>query len=209
MAKEIAVFTGTDGMSASLDEPGKVVVYRRAQGSWEPDREQDFSLGQARGMRELRRKINEMLQFLGGCRIFVARSATGVPYFELEKAGHSVWEFEGRPADFLEHVWAEEERERTAEQTPAAPELPTPEETTPGNFLVNIRDIQGNSADITSKQVLRQFIAGGAFRSLAIICSHVPPWVEVEALHRGFGFEAEQLGRHEFRVRVFKKTADA
>ncbi len=106
-------------------------------------------------------------------------------------------------------MWTEEERERTAEQPPAAPELPVPEETTPGNFLVNIRDIQGNSADVTSKQVLRQFIAGGGFRSLAIICSHVPPWVEVEALHRGFGFETEQLDRHEFRVRVFKKTADA
>lgn len=209
MAKEIAVFTGTDGTSASLDEPGKVVVYRRAQGSWEPDRERDFSLGQSRGMRELRLKINEMLQFLGGCRVFVARSATGVPYFELEKAGHSVWEHEGRPADFLEQVWTEEERERTAEQTPALPQIPVPMETTPGNFLVNIRDIQGNSADTTSKQVLRQFIAGGGFRSLAIICSHVPPWVEVEALHRGFGFEAKQMDRHEFRVRVFRKTADA
>jgi len=150
-----------------------------------------------------------MLQFLGGCRVFVARSATGVPYFELEKAGLSVWESEGWPADFLEHVWAEEERERAAEKASAVPDVPVPEETTPGHFLVNIRDIQGNSADITSKQVLRQFIAGGGFRSLAIICSHVPPWVEVEALHRGFGFETEQLDRHEFRVRVFKKAAGA
>jgi Fe-only nitrogenase accessory protein AnfO len=209
VAKEIAVFTGTDGASASLDEPGAVVVYRRAQGMWEPDRERDFSIGQAGGMRELRMKMGEILQFVGGCRIFVARSATGVPYFELEKAGLSVWESEGRPADFLENVWTEEERERTAEPAPAMPEVPVPEETSPGNFLVNIRDIQGNSADITSKQILRQFIAGGGFRSLAIICSHVPPWVEVEAMHRGFGFETEQLDRHEFRVRVFKKAAGA
>jgi Fe-only nitrogenase accessory protein AnfO len=198
MAKEIAVFIGADGTSASLDEPGKIVVYRRAQGSWEPDRERDFSIGRAGGMRELRQKMSEVLQFLGGCRVFVARSAAGVPYLELEKAGHSVWEFGGRPAGFLEHVWAEEERERAAEQTPAAAELPVPEETSPGNFLVNIRDIQGNSADLTSKQVLRPFIAGGGFRSLAILCSHVPPWIEVEALHRGLGFETEQQGRHEF-----------
>jgi Fe-only nitrogenase accessory protein AnfO len=209
MAKEIAVFLGADGTTASLDVPGKVIVYRRAQGSWEPDREQSFSLGEARGMRELRLKMGGLLQFLGGSRVFVARSAAGVPYFELEKAGQSVWENEGRPADFLEHVWTEEERERMAEKTPATPEMPMPEETTPGNFLINIRDIQGNSADLTSKQVLRQFIAKGGFRSLTIICSHIPPWIEVEALHRGFGFEAEQLGRHEFRVRVIKKPADA
>jgi Fe-only nitrogenase accessory protein AnfO len=209
MAREIAVFMGADGTSAPLDEPGKVVIYRRAQGLWEPDREKDFFIGGAAGMRDLRLKMGEMLQFLGGCRVFVARSATGVPYFELEKAGHSVWESEGCPACFLEQVWTEEEQERAAEKTQTAPDLPVPEETTQGNFYVNIREIQGNSADVTSKQVLQQFIARGGFRSLAIICSHVPPWIEVEALRRGFGFETEQLGSHEFQVRVIKKAVDA
>lgn len=209
MAREIAVFLGADGTTVSLEAPGKAVVYRRAQGSWEPDREQSFSLGRSMGMRELRLNMGELLQFLGGCRVFVARSATGVPYFELEKAGKSVWEYGGRPADFLEQVWTEEERESNAEKTQAMPELPVPEEMTPGNFLINIRDIQGNSADLTSKQVLRRFIDRGGFRSLAIICSHIPPWIEMEALHRGFSFGAEQLDRHEFLVRVIKKSADA
>jgi Fe-only nitrogenase accessory protein AnfO len=206
MAKEIAVFAGPDGMTVPLDGAGKVVVYRRAQGSWETDRLSDFDFGKVRGMRELRLIMHDMLEFLGGCRIFVARSAAGVPYFELEKAGYSVWEIEGLPAGFLEHVWEEEEREREAEIEQPAPALPVPEETTPGNYYINIREIQGGNADLTSKQILQQFIRWGGFHSLSIVCSHIPPWVEMEAMGRGFGFEAEQVGRHEFRVRVVGKA---
>ncbi len=112
MAKEIAVFLGADGSSVSLDEPGNVAIFRRALGSWEKNREKGFSLGQVNGMRELRLKMGEILQFMDGCRIFIARSASGVPYFELEKAGCTVWEYTGKPADFLEHVWEQEEKEQ-------------------------------------------------------------------------------------------------
>jgi Iron only nitrogenase protein AnfO (AnfO_nitrog). len=209
MGKEIAVFIGPDGTSAPLDQRGKVVVYRRAQGSWEADRERAFFIGEAGGMRELRQMMGEMLQFLGGCRIVVARSATGVPYFELEKSGRSVWEYTGRPADFLEQVWEGEEKDLAAAKTQEPQALPSPVEQTPGNFFINIKEIQGQSADVTSKQILQQFVRRGAFRTLAIICSHIPPWIEVEATTLGFSFEAEQLGKNEFRVRLAKKMADA
>ena len=209
MAKEIGVYEGPDGAAAPLDRPGTVVVYRRAQGTWEPDRLADFDAGRARGMRELRLMMGEMLQFLGACRVFVARSVAGVPYFELEKAGYSIWELEGRPAGFLEHVWADEARAREAEQARKAPDLPVPEETAPGSYYIDIRDLQGGNADLTSKQVLQQFIRRGGFHTLSIACSHVPPWVEMEALGHGFGCEIEQLGRHEFQVRVSGRPPDA
>ena len=49
MAKEIAVWLGTNGSSASLDEPGRIAVFRRAQGSWQMNREKELSICQARG----------------------------------------------------------------------------------------------------------------------------------------------------------------
>ena len=209
MAREIAVFVGADGACTVLEAPGRVVVYRRAQGAWEPDRETGFSCGGVRGMRELRQKMGELLPFLGSCRVFVARSAAGVPFFELEKAGHSVWECEGRPADFLEQVWTGEEQARAAEATRETAGLPVPEETSAGHYYVNIREVQGGNADLTSKQALQQFVRRGRFLTLTIGCSHVPPWVEAEALCRGFGFETQQLGPHEFRVRVAARPPGA
>lgn len=207
MAKEVAVFLGADGSSASLDEPGKVAVFRRTLGSWEINREREFSMGEVMGMRELRLKMSEILQFMDGCSIFVARSITGVPYFELEKAGCAVWEYAGKPAGFLERVWEEEEKELTTEKTQAMPGIPAPEERTPGNFYISIKEIQRNTPEITSKQVLQQFIRKGGFRTLEVICGHVPPWLEVEAADGRLTYEAEQLGRNEIKVKIVKRAA--
>ncbi len=205
MSKEIAVFLAADGSSASLNEPGKVAVFRRAQGAWALDREKEFFLDQVKGMRELRIKMEEILRFLNECKVFVASSATGVPYFELEKAGCGVWEITGKPGDFLEKVWEEEEKELALEKTQDTPCIPAPEETSPGDFFISIKEIQGKNADLSSKQILQQFIRNGGFRTLSIICSHVPPWIGVDAMRAGLDFEAEQLGKNEFKVKIIKK----
>lgn len=204
MAKEIAVFVGPDGSSASLEEPGKVVVFRLAQGAWEVDRELEASMGDVKGMRELRQHMAGIVRFLDECRVFVARSATGIPYFELEKAGCSIWEYVGTPDDFLGRVWEREEAERASEDKQAAPGIPSPEETSPGNFFISIKEIQSRNADVSSKQVLREFIRQGGFRSLLIICGHTPPWIEAEAMRGGFLFEVEQVDRNEYKVKIAK-----
>ena len=210
MAKEIAVFLGPDGTSAALDMRGKVVVFRLARGAWEVSRQLDVSPGDAGGMRELRQKMAEVIGFLDGCRVFVARAVTGVPYFELEKAGCSVWEYEGQPADFLDRIWALEEADRAAGAPRPGPEqLPVPVERSPGHFFISIMEVQSKNAGASSKQILREFIRKGGFRSLHIVCGHVPPWIEVEAERIGLGFEAEQVSINEFAVRLMKKAPGA
>ncbi|WP_424358936.1 Fe-only nitrogenase accessory AnfO family protein [Methanocella sp. MCL-LM] len=204
MVKEVAVFLDAEGTSASLSDPGKVVVYRRANGSWEIDREKQFSIGHARGMRELRLGMSDMLQFLAGCKIIVTRSATGVPYFELEKGGCSVWEITGRPEEFLDQVWQDEERENLAVEPEAPAAIPVPEETSPGHYFISIKAMQEKNAGVSSKQVLLQFVLAGNFKSLAVVCSHVPPWIEAEALRAGLAVETEKLGKSEFKVRVVR-----
>ena len=208
MAKEIAVFLGLDGSSASLDEPGRVVVFRRAQGSWQVNREKELSMCQAKGMRELRMKMAEMLQLMDGCRIFVARSASGIPFFELEKAGCSVWEYQGHPSGFLERVWDKEEKDKAIEKTPASPGIPAPEEKTPGNFYISLVDVQRNDAEVSSKQILQRFIRQGRFRTLEISCSHIPPWIEAESMGMGLSYSVEQLSLNELRVRLKKSGCD-
>jgi Fe-only nitrogenase accessory protein AnfO len=205
MAKEIAVFIGADGASASLEEPGKVEVFRRALGAWELNREKEFSMGDAKNMRELRLLMSEIIRFMDGCRVFVARSASGVPYFELEKAGCTVWECEGKPSAFLERVWDQEEKDALA-KVPEPQAMPVPEERTPGNFFISIKEIQRNIPEVTSKQVLQHFIRSGVFRTLEIVCGHIPPWLEIEAVDSGLAYEAEQLGKNEFKVRIAKKS---
>ncbi len=196
---EIAVLLGPDGRTGPLTEPGRIVVFRRDRGVWEPDRETAFAIDPGIGLRGLRHAMQDLLVFLGGCRIVIARTARGVPYFELEKARCTVWEIAGDPAGQLEEVWQEEAE---AQQVPETAGIPVPEEITPGNYYISVTELQEANAGVSSKQVLLPFLRRNAFRSLVILCNHVPPWLSVEAMTAGCRIEAEQLGDHEFRVRL-------
>lgn len=83
---------------------------------------------------------------------------------------------------------------------PASPAIPAPEEKAPGRYCISLKDVQRNSAEVTSKQVLQRFIRQRLFRTLEISCSHIPPWVEAEAMAMGLSYRVEQPGLSDFRV---------
>jgi Fe-only nitrogenase accessory protein AnfO len=204
--QEIASIIGPDGGSIPISEPGMVVVYRRVRGSWEKDREMAFAIEPARGLRDLRNKVDDLKALLRDCRVFVAKSASGALFFELEKARFSVWEISGTPAEFLESVWLDERSEQTAAAQPHDAGIPAPTETFPGRFTISIREIQGKRPEISSKQVLQDFVRKGAFEQLEVICDHMPPWIEVDATRCGFEIETETIRKNEVKVRLTKNA---
>jgi len=206
MEKEIAVILDTSGRSSVLAEPGTLVVFSRSPGGWKKERELPLVPDPAQGLKKMREQMAGVLEFLSPCRILVTRSAGGALYFELEKARVALWEIEGKPEEFLDEVWTEEEKEQAKDPHPArageGPTLPVPQEKTPGTFFISIKEVQGKRPDISSKQVLQQFIRRGGFLVLDIICTHVPPWIEVEAERRGYMLETEQVDRETVKVRL-------
>lgn len=205
---EIATMLGSGDRTIPLGESGRVVIYHRRQGIWEVDRMMVFAPDQCTSLREMREKMAGLILFLEGCQIFVAETAGGALFFELEKARCHVWEIAGTPDEFLNSVWEEEEEEQANADTPARVQgMPAPVELIPGHFSISIKEIQVKTPEITSKQVLQQFIRKGEFSSLEIICDHVPPWIELEANRRGFTIEREQLGKNEVRARLIRDQA--
>lgn len=206
MPNDIAVFTGENNMAANLYEKGKIIVYRKKQGEWAELREIEFMLDKTQGMRDLRAKMDEAVDFLADCRIFVARSLSGVPYFALEKAGFSVWEFEGRPMEFLDYILEQEEEARVAETRRREISLvPLPVETGNGCYKISLKEIQTNNTGFTSKQVLLPFLRKGGFYSLEVRCSHVPPWLEAELTAGSLAGVTEKISKDEFRITITKK----
>ena len=204
--QEIAAILGPGGASIPLTESGTVVVYRRVQGAWEKDREMAFAIEAALGLRDLRNKVEELKAFLRDCRVFVAKSASGALFFELEKARLSVWEIAGKPAEFLDNVWRDEKDEQMATCLPADAGIPAPTETSPGHFAISIKEIQGKRPEVSSKQVLQDFVRRGAFEKLEILCDHLPPWIEVDATRCGYEVGTEQIGKNEIKVRLTKNA---
>ncbi|OPY56170.1 MAG: Iron only nitrogenase protein AnfO (AnfO_nitrog) [Pelotomaculum sp. PtaU1.Bin035] len=183
MRRSIAVYVGENGETTSLFNQGRLVVYQKKKGKWSSMKEMDFSPDGSRGIKELRKKMEEVLEFLGNCRVIVGLSITGVPYYELEKCRFSVWEFEGRPLEFLDYVLEKEEEKQSledAEQNACLRFIPI--ETSSGNYQISIKEIQEKDIGLTTKQVLLPVLRKGNFNSLEVICSHVPPWLEAGLL---------------------------
>ena len=207
MIPEIAAMLDQDGGTTTLTGPGEVIVYARRQESWEPIRAMPFSLDPSQGLAQLRLKMGELVAFLGDCRIFVTRAASGAIFFELEKARCTVWEISGRPEEFLEQVWKEEE-EQDSVPLSGTVEIPVPVEIAPGQYYLSIKDIQGKRPEISSKQVLQKFIKTGGYEKLEVICDHVPPWIALESDCCGFTMQSERLGPSEVKVLLVKNPKD-
>jgi Fe-only nitrogenase accessory protein AnfO len=203
MAREIAVFLDTDSLTGTLGAPGKVRVYRRWQRTWTVTREMDFTLAAADGLNGLRRRMAELVAFLGECDIFVARSLSGVPYYELEKAGFSLWEKSGDPLVYLEGVWAGEEAERVATKPPPAPPVPLgPSEISPGHYFISLKEIQARNTGITTKHVLQPFLRRASFSVLEVVCNHLPPWLEIDLQSGVFAWTSEKVSEREIKVLI-------
>lgn len=199
MIAEIAVMLGSDGMTTTLTEPGEVVIFSQTIGEWEAVKRLPFGLDTREGLVGTRKKMAELISFLGDCRIFVARAASGAIFFELEKTGCGVWEIEGSPADFLESVWIEEEMQQEAIPSGVV-DIPVPVEISSGQYYLSIREYQGQRPEVSSKTILQKFIRAGKYTTLEVICDHVPPWIALESSCCGFSMESNRLGPGEVKL---------
>lgn len=206
MPYDIAVFLDEQGATGNLDEKGEIAVYQKNQGQWTELRVKEFVFDKSAGLQGLRNKMAEVLEFLGDCRVFVALTVTGVAYFSLEKAGCSLWEFEGRPAEFLDYILEQEETTRSADNKRQEISLvPLPVETGNGCYKISLKEIQASNGGFTSKQVLQPFLRKGGFYSLEVLCSHVPPWLEAEMAGGGLNGEITQISKNELKLTITRK----
>ncbi|MEG6587039.1 Fe-only nitrogenase accessory AnfO family protein [Dendrosporobacter sp. 1207_IL3150] len=207
MALSIAVLVGDDGRTISAYEPGWIIVFQKQQGVWNVIEEKNFDLEQSKGVRSMRQKIDENVEFIAAkSKVFVALNVNGIFYFELEKAGLSIWEFEGKPDEFLDYIINQEEAAELAREQITPVEVPRPKQTSPGEYTFSLKEIQENNSSITSKQALLPFVKAGTFTKLEISCNHIPLWLEAIALEGNYTCLKEQINSKEVKVTLIKNT---
>lgn len=206
MPLNIAVALDQHGNTTSIDEPARIVVYQKKQGAWLAVQEFVCDLEQGKGLRHMRQKLAELVAVIAkSSQVFVGLSVTGIPYFELEKAGLVIWEFEGRPAEFLSYIEHKEEEARLDREKMKPVAVPAPRQTAPGRFFISLKEVQENNSGITSKQVLYSFVNKADFDQLEVVCNHVPPWLEAIAPEKGFQCLKKKISNKEIRVTISKK----
>lgn len=200
---EIAIFVGRDGLIASMQEAGEIRVYQHYCGTWDMCRKMPFFLDTVRGLHSMRDYMKTVLHFLGECRIFIGLAVSGVLFFELEKAGFTIWEATGLPLEVLQGVLEEEgNRISSRAKATAAISKPEPREISPGFYSISLKDIQNCGGRVTSKQVLIPLLQKMDFIDLEIICSHVPPWLEEQILTGQLRARVDKSSSFESRINI-------
>lgn len=177
----IAVYVNEQGEAATLGEKGFVRVYDRLEQGFRIVCEISFDLEQGLSIAGIRRYLQERIQLLKECKVFVANQVLGQLYYVLEAHGFESFEAEGKPEEFLDSIYETMQREpRKTEGMKAEPqdyfEL-TEEE---GVYLVNLKTVLNLDCSLTSKKLLLPFLRKKDYKKLKIVCDHIPKWFATE-----------------------------
>lgn len=210
MEKKIACFLDEHGETSILDREGVVKVYERRKGEgWFSQREFPFNLDKTLGLTVMRGRLTEMAKALEDCSVFVAEEISGLVYNILDILGFSLWEMKGKPENFLEDILEKEEQrwiEMERDKVDTANYFLQGERE--GCYNVNLKEIQKNDGEITSKQILLPFLKNSTFFELRVICAHIPPWFENEFERLKLKSYNRKLGEGSYEVIIHKRICE-
>jgi Fe-only nitrogenase accessory protein AnfO len=202
----VSVFINSKGITASPTEEGFVKIYKYDTDTkvWEVSEIFEFSLLSCSSIPEMRKTILDLLQKLGNCRIFIARSVVGQLYSVLDANRFHIYEVDGKPEEFLDSILRYEEDEAQALDTEITePQIPCPQETDiPGTYTINLKNALNSAPGLSSKKILLPFLTSSNFNILEIICDHIPKWFDSEFNYKGLSSTITKLNEFEYKVTI-------
>lgn len=190
---KIAVFVNQEGNTGNFNSRGIIRVYEKDTNDWSVRDSFSFDLGQSQSAVMMRENLKMFMNRLSDCNVLVGDKIIGLAYNILDRSGIHIWEFKGKPEEFLDIVLRKEtdmEQELTSTQEEPFVQLGS------GRYYVNIKEILLANGEITSKKIMFPFFDEVMFDELHVVFSHIPPWLgpELEKRALTMNVEAESIG---------------
>ncbi|MBR0597736.1 Fe-only nitrogenase accessory AnfO family protein [Sinanaerobacter chloroacetimidivorans] len=197
MPDKIAVIHNKNKQLTSLEECCSIGFYQATVAGWQPAGEIYWQIGDLSSMTHVRNSIRILIEHLDDCRIILGRKISGLPYHVFDKMGFHIFESECQesPALFqdilceISDVQKECAKDLDREQISKSPVSPNSD----GNYSLNLIDLQKAFPEISSKKALQQFIEDDDYLGLELICSHIPPWMELSIARKNVNLQVESL----------------
>ncbi|WP_455714220.1 Fe-only nitrogenase accessory AnfO family protein [Anaerosporobacter sp.] len=175
---EIAVLVDSEGKTSGFEKNGSLCIYSKENGAWFEKKCMEHDLKGVINADILREKIKDICDWLEDCKILVVNRIRGVHYIGFEERQVSMLEIEGKPEQFLDDIKECWQHQRTGQKVPL--EHNAIHEQRQGIFYTDLREVMKGNTSYNSKQILLPFLKKQKFKSLEIICDHVPKWLEKE-----------------------------
>ena len=198
----LAVLVNDKGQTTSFEKDGTVRLYIKTDDGWELQKEKAYSCEGLENAEGFRKSLLEIIRWMPGCDLVVVNRIRGVQYLAFEEHKISMLEIPGRPEDFIQDIHLCETHERTEDAIPL--EHVAIYEQTPDHYYSDLRDVMNGKTSYNSKQILLPFFKNANFKSLEILCEHVPKWFEKELPELHLIFTAENF-KNGVKIKVFPR----
>ncbi len=200
---EIAVMVDEQGKTSGLEQDGTLRIYSKTDGEWSIVREKKYYIQNITNAALLRECICEIGKWMMESRILIVNRIRGIHYIAFEEHQISMLEIKGLPEDFLDDVRDCLRHQRTGKEVPL--EHNAIYEAQPGIYYTDLREVMKGNTSYSSKQILLPFIKNREFKSLEILCEHVPKWLEKNLTELKLMLTVEKF-KDCLKVRIYHKV---
>lgn len=212
MSIKIGVLVDKDNKTTTIYESGIVNVYTK-EDEWKVVNEIAFNMNAEEGIAAIHKRVDELIESLDDCKVFIGKSVEGVPYTVLKRSGFTIAEAEGNPSEFLDEFLEifEEKKKKKQEEEAKKNSIANAEPVEldkPGSYFIDLKKLQEEDPNISSKKVLLPFLNNKTFYDLKVLCSHIPPWFEKELENLNMKMDSTKTANDVFEVIISHKVCN-
>lgn len=197
MVMKIAALA-SGGVLSSLESCTEVLLFEKQGDTWQMTEQLPFRL-EGCNPSEIRDSVRSLILELVNCSVVVSTCIAGIPYHVFDRMGFSVFEADLLSYELLDDLLQDVvlEKKQAVDKKTATEPIPEDDE---GRWVFDLISLQEKHPEISSKQALRPFIQKRNFLELKLLCTHVPPWLDVELPAKHLGYTIEHLRDGQLKV---------
>ncbi len=179
MGEKIAVYMQADRSLVSFTDADQFTIYEK-QDCWTPTGIVKLDDIIASNMTELRKTVGKTADKLGDCKIIAGKELTGIAFSVFDRKGFDVFEIAQLSNDILDGILEDiKQGDVLMKMKENIIKNAAPVETdTPGMYWLDLIELQTQCPEVSSKKALKDFLDSTPFLELALVCKHIPPWLE-------------------------------
>jgi Fe-only nitrogenase accessory protein AnfO len=195
---KIAVFVDEKGNAVPYHSEGIIALYAFDGNDWHCTKKTPLASDQSTNIAEVRERINAVIAEIEDAKVLMIETIKSLPIAVFDGFGITVWKHRGIPTEAFNYVKEQEAnkvrqprsccdspncKSTCSPKTDECASVPSPitfNNIGSGLYTIDLAKILAGNSSLNSKQILIPFFQNTAFKTLEIICQHVPKWFDRE-----------------------------
>ncbi len=177
--ERIAVFTDQNGNMANFYDCVCFQIFLRVNGDFVLEKTVDYERILPSGASKVREAAKHLTEILEECKTVAFGEISGIPYAVFDREGFLIFSIPDYSRETLNGIILdlEEMKQEQQEKLEDAEQIKPVESEIPGIYFLDLLRIQKTHPELSTKQILQEFLHTTPFMELRLLCSHVPPWI--------------------------------